>query len=147
MCLEGAALTSGIPVDLEGGDVKRKRGKDGVRSALQMAQHSTASMGRFDEQRMGEPVRKLKGQKRMFRDNLGSLSNEKAIMSAQLRIVSDKIDKKKRGVSNSLAPYEGIIPDAPSDSFKQRKGKGKVRSAASLGSVDGSVKKKRKVTK
>jgi hypothetical protein len=44
-------------------------------------------------------------------------------MKAQLRIVSDKIDKKARGVTNSLAAYEGIIPDAPSDTFKKRKGK------------------------
>ena len=46
-------------------------------------------------------------------------------MKAQIRIVSDKISKKERGVTNSLAPYEGIIPDAPSDQFKKRKGKGK----------------------
>lgn len=46
-------------------------------------------------------------------------------MKAQLRFVHDKADKKARGVTNSLASYEGIIPDAPSDSFKQRKGRGK----------------------
>ena len=46
-------------------------------------------------------------------------------MRAQLRIVADKVSKKEKGVTNSLAPYEGIIPDAPSDSFKKRKGKGK----------------------
>jgi hypothetical protein len=58
-------------------------------------------------------------------------------MKAQLRIVQDKVSKKEKGVTNSLAPYEGIIPDAPSDSFKKRKGKGK--------SADGpSAKKKQK---
>ena len=46
-------------------------------------------------------------------------------MKAQLRIVEDKLNKKRLGVSNSLAPYEGILPDAPSDSFRQKKGKGK----------------------
>ena len=46
-------------------------------------------------------------------------------MRAQLRIVADKVSKKEKGVTNSLAPYEGIIPDAPSDSFRKRKGKGK----------------------
>ncbi len=45
-------------------------------------------------------------------------------MKAQLRIVTDKLDKKARGVTNSLAAYEGIIPDAPADTFKQKKGKG-----------------------
>jgi hypothetical protein len=44
-------------------------------------------------------------------------------MKAQLRIVGDKLDKKKRGVTNSLATYEGILPDAPSDSFRFKKGK------------------------
>ena len=37
----------------------KKRGKEGVRSALQLAQQSTASMGRFDEMRDGEPLRCL----------------------------------------------------------------------------------------
>lgn len=46
-------------------------------------------------------------------------------MKQQLRFVHDKADKKSRGVTNSLASYEGIIPDAPSDGFKQRKGRGK----------------------
>ena len=32
-----------------------------------------------------------------------------------------QVDKKKRGVTNSLAAYEGIIPDAPGDVFTQRK--------------------------
>lgn len=49
-------------------------------------------------------------------------------MHSQLRIVADKLEKKRKGVTNSLAPYEGIIPDAPSDSFRQKKGKGKARS-------------------
>ena len=47
-------------------------------------------------------------------------------MKAQLRFVADKADKKARGVTNSLASYEGIIPDAPGDAFRQRKGKGKA---------------------
>lgn len=46
-------------------------------------------------------------------------------MKAQLRIVSDKLSKKRSGVTNSLAPYEGILPDAPTEAFKQKKGKGK----------------------
>ena len=46
------AAVPGIPVSLDGPSVAsdpgagRKRGKQGVRSALQLAQHSTASMGR-----------------------------------------------------------------------------------------------------
>ena len=118
-----AKTTAGIPVDMvkKGG----KRGKDGVRQALQLAQHSTASMGRYDEKRHGEPEKKMKGMKRKFSDNIGpeTLANEKKAMKSQLRIVADKIDKKARGVTNSLAPYEGILPDAPSDQFQAKKGK------------------------
>lgn len=66
-------------------------------------------------------------------------------MKAQLRIVEDKVHKKKMNVTNSLAPYEGILPDAPSDAFKQKKGKGKVHStekvAKSSGKKIGSKKK------
>lgn len=51
-------------------------------------------------------------------------------MKAQLRIVKDKVDKKASGVTNSLARYAGILPDAPSDAFRQKKGKGKKSSRA-----------------
>lgn len=77
--------------------------------------------------REGEPARKIAGKKRSFRDNLGSSDKDKESMKAQLRIVADKADKKARGVTNSLAAYEGILPDAPADRFKQRKGKGAER--------------------
>ena len=118
-----AEKTAGIPLDIvkKGG----KRGKDGVRQTLQLAQHSTASMGRYDDKRYGEPVKKIKGLKRKFSDNVGSatLSGEKKLMKSQLRIVTDKADKKARGVTNSLAAYEGILPDAPKDQFRAKKGK------------------------
>lgn len=106
-----------------------KRGRDGLKQALQLAQHSTASMGRFDELRKGEPELKMKGKKRSFRDNLGAecLGEEREAMKQTLRVVHDKVDKKARGVTNSLAAYEGILPDAPTDAFRQKKGKGKVK--------------------
>lgn len=118
----------GIPLDLS--SKVQKRGKEGVMRALQLVQHSTASMGRFDEMRKGEPIRKIKGKKRSFKDNVSdsTFQSEKKQMHSQLRIVADKLEKKRKGVTNSLAPYEGIIPDAPSDSFRQKKGKGKARS-------------------
>lgn len=120
-----AAKVPGIPLEVV--DRKAKRGKEGVREALKLTQFSTASMGRFDEARKGEPAKKMKAVKRSFRDNVSNkdLASEKVSMKAQLRIVEDKVEKKRKGVTNSLAPYEGILPDAPSDSFKQKKGKGK----------------------
>jgi hypothetical protein len=48
-------------------------------------------------------------------------------MKSQIRIVDDKVQKKAMGVTNSIKQYEGILPDAPSDSFKQAKGKNRVR--------------------
>ena len=38
--------------------------------------------------------------------------------------MADKVSKKERGVTNSLDAYEGIIPDAPENSFRKKKGKG-----------------------
>lgn len=113
----------GIPLELSG--KQAKRGKGGVKGALKLAQVSTASMGRFDNYRDGEPERKLTGNKRKFRDNFGALGAEKDSMKAQLRFVDDKKTKREKGVTNSLAAYEGILPDAPSFSFKKSKGKGK----------------------
>ena len=58
---------------------KAKRGKEGVREALKLTQVSTASMGRFDEMRKGEPAKKMKAVKRSFRDNVSNkdLATEK----------------------------------------------------------------------
>ena len=119
----------GIPLGLQSGGKALKRGKEGLKQVLQLAQHSTASMGRFDELRKGEPVLKMKGKKRSFQDNFAGMDSEKETMKSQLRIVHDKVEKKARGVTNSLAAYEGILPDAPTDAFKQKKGKGKAPKA------------------
>jgi regulator of ribosome biosynthesis len=119
----GQSLISGIPINLN--NKAMKRGKAGVKEALGMAQFSTASMGRYDEYRKDEPIPKLKGKKRSYVDNLGSIDDDKKRMKSNIRIVEDKVSKKEKGVTNSLKAYEGIIPDAPQDSFKQKKGKGK----------------------
>lgn len=135
----------GIPLEILADDqsasskLSGKRGRAGVRQALSLVQHSTASLGRFDPQRQGEPEKKLKGRKRIFRDNNAPVDSEKSSMKQQLRIVEDKIHKKAAGVTNSLAQYEGILPDAPSESFKQKKGKGGFKSS---GGGDGPPKKK-----
>jgi hypothetical protein len=62
-------------------------------------------------------------------------------MKDQMRIVEDKIYKKKAGITNSLAAYEGILPDAPSNAFKQKKGKGGAK--ATKGFEAGAKKKKK----
>jgi len=125
-----ASETPGIPLDMfqNGAATAKKgktlqRGKEGLNSALQLAQYSTQSLGRFDEMRPGEPTRKMAGKKRSFRDSMTSTSGENSIMKSQLKIVNDKIQKKAKHVKNSVAEYEGILPDAPSNAFKQKKGK------------------------
>lgn len=75
--------------------------------------------------RPGEPTRKLSGKKRSFRDNFTPFSDEQTTMKAQVRFVADKKQKKAKGVTNSLAAYEGILPDAPGLAFKKSKGRGK----------------------
>ena len=53
------SLPTGVPVDLQGsnGDAQ-KRGKTSTMAALQTVQRSTASLGKFDKMREGEPERK-----------------------------------------------------------------------------------------
>ena len=88
-----SAEYAGIPRGLEKKDLK---GKAGVRKTLELVQQSTASMGRFDEKRQGEPTQKLSGKKRSYKVNIGSsgLADEKASMKANIKISADKIDKK-----------------------------------------------------
>jgi hypothetical protein len=97
---------------------------------------------RFDEMRPSEPDRKMRGKKRSFRDNFESHEADKEAMKAQLRFVSDKAEKKSKGITNSLAPYEGILPDAPSDSFKSKKGKGKSLNKSPSSSSQASKRRK-----
>lgn len=120
-----AESVPGIPMDIHG---KEKKGKAGLKRSLELAQRSTASLGRFDTKRQDEPELKIKGLKRKFRDNNNIGNSDKNTMHAQLRQVYDKVDKKARGVTNSLKAYEGILPDAPTDTFKKTKGKGQVHS-------------------
>ena len=62
-------------------------------------------------------------------------------MKSQLRIIDDKIIKKKKGITNSLKAYEGIIPDAPTDSFKSKKMKSNTANASATKDTSKSAKK------
>lgn len=137
-------IPSGVPVDLSlrgssssssssGSGKKQLRGKENLKTALQMAQYSTQSLGRFDTLRAGEPAKKLKGKKQAYRDNMAGVSTEKSIMKSQMRIAADATHKKVNHVSNSIAKYEGILPDAPSNQFKQKKGLMKVKKGGAGG--------------
>lgn len=105
--------------------------KEELKNALQIVQHSSQSLGRFDKARIGEPDKKLSSRKRVFRDNFQNLDNEKNVMKSQLRIVNDSLLKKKmsknRDNINSLLNYEGILPDAPENEFKNKKGRVRIK--------------------
>ena len=85
-------------------------------------------MNRYDEMRPGEPSRKLITKTKKRRDNVTNMQQDKQLMKETLRFVSNKKEKKEKGITNSLAAYEGILPDAPELRFKQKKGKGKGKS-------------------
>ena len=74
----------------------------------------------------------------------GEIEGKLKIKQAELKVVQDKVDKKKRGVTNSLAAYEGIIPDAPSNSFKTKRSKGKGGGDGGRGHDSPAVKKQGK---
>ena len=92
--------------------------------------------------------------RRILMNNTVCIYITQALMKAQLRIVDDKVDKKRRGVTNSLKAYEGILPDAPGDSFKPKKGRssgggsggdmGGAKKRKSSGSSKGSPGKRKK---
>jgi hypothetical protein len=105
----------------------KKRGKQGLKKSLQLVQNSTQSLGRYDEMRPGEPSRKLITKNKKVRDNMESISSEKKLMKDTLRFVTNKKEKKDKRMTNSLAMYEGILPDAPENKFRKSKGKGKSR--------------------
>lgn len=120
-----AAIVPGIPVELNQ-QKQLKRGKSGLKKALELVQTSTASMGRYDEMRPGEPMRKLITKTKKNRHNgPSSFQEDKQLMKETLRFVTNKKEKKAKGITNSLAAYEGILPDAGEYRFKQKKGKGK----------------------
>lgn len=53
------ALPTGVPVDLkDGASIAKLRGKPSTMAALSAVQRSTASLGKFDKMREGEPERK-----------------------------------------------------------------------------------------
>ena len=128
-----------------------QRGKELTMNALKMAARSTASLGKFDEMRSGEPARrktleeKRKGAKDLVVDsstgggvNGGNGQTEKARSLKILQMVltgSAKKDKaKKAGKAGSLAKgetgYDYDYDDGKSADFKKKKGRagqGKVR--------------------
>jgi regulator of ribosome biosynthesis len=74
-------LPTGVPVDLQNGAGEaKKRGKVSTTAALKAVQRSTASMGKFDQMREGEPERR-KAVNKMKKRKLESSTDKKVVGS------------------------------------------------------------------
>ena len=60
-------MLSGILHNLNGNG--NKKGKSGVKATLKIVQQSTASMGRFDDLRKGELVKRIHGKRQRLKSN------------------------------------------------------------------------------
>ncbi|KAL3944705.1 MAG: hypothetical protein SGBAC_001220 [Bacillariaceae sp.] len=132
----GNVPPSGLPVDLKGnnGD-SRKRGKVSTNAALEAVQRSTASMGKFDQMREGEPERKKvlsKLKKRKFESNISksytSSEGEKSMKILSSVMNGGGVAKEKAIRKGKLAKGETAFDYEYDDglgasSFKKKKGR------------------------
>jgi hypothetical protein len=131
---------AGIPVDMlpakgaTTGSAGRKRGRENTKKALALVQGSTASMGKFDERRQGEPERK-KGAGIVARQKFKSVvvaGGAKAEGDSALKILNSVMinrDKKrnKTGVAaetkSNFVAYDAVEGAADASSAKRKKGR------------------------
>jgi len=150
-----AAITAGLPVDMPTGpkakkgevrEATKQKGKAGGAAALALAQHSTASMGKFDVRRFGEPKQiKVAGTRKasgLANDTTaGGLATEKArnakllgrVLSANDRGLKPKFkgDKGERIEARKRSREFHPLDDAPyanmgggdAGEFKKKKGR------------------------
>ncbi|CAM9265522.1 unnamed protein product [Chrysoparadoxa australica] len=126
---KNALRTAGIPVDLDAssGKSSKKRGRDGTKAALTMVQQSTASMGKFDSKRDGEPGKRSKKARQSFKPVVQDAASEQQASMKILNAVMINKNKTKgeaRASSKaSLAAYDAVEGD-PDKGAKKKKGKG-----------------------
>lgn len=142
MRAKGMNPMAGIPVDMLPAKAtaagKRKRGAESTSRALAVVQGSTASMGKFDSKRAGEPERK-KGAVATIRQKFAPLVPKDGIASegkGALHILNGVLinkDKKKgkgkaaaeANVKSSFTAYDAIEGN-DSTSNRKKKGRGGV---------------------
>lgn len=99
----GLVAPVGVPVDMiDSGDGRSnaKRGKPSIQLALKATQVSTASLGKFDKMREGEPERQLgksSGKKRKQLVSDGSHSKKKAAVSTEAQKSREILSKVMNG--------------------------------------------------
>lgn len=123
---------TGVPVDLKG---SQKRGKTSTNAALEVVQRSTASMGRFDKMREGEPERKKilsKTKKRKFESNtsraFASSEGQKSMKILNAVMNGGGVEKEKAIRKGKYAKGETAYDYEYDDglgasSFKKKKGR------------------------
>ena len=134
---ENAILPTGVPVDMH----QKQRGKPSITSALQAAQSSTASMGKFDQMRLGEPERRslvTSKKRKSVNTTTTTSSNEQQTSRDILQKVMNGSSSKekereiKRGkFAKGETAYDYEFEDGlGSGSFRKKKGRagsGKMR--------------------
>ena len=134
---------SGLPVDLASMSAEaKKRGKDNTVSALKAVQRSTASLGRFDQLRDGEPKKRIilaKLKKRKFESatdkKVLSIEGEKSMKILKTVIsgggASREKDIRKGKLAKGETAYDYDYNDGlGASTFKKKKGRagaGKVK--------------------
>ena len=111
-------------------DTTPKKGKQNLAKALNLAQHSTASIGKFDKKLQDEPVRKIKNVKKKVLPSTGqnAMKDEMALLN---KVVGNIVGKV--GNSTLASNAKNIVKKAkvnidalePKETFKRKKGQGK----------------------
>jgi regulator of ribosome biosynthesis len=132
----GNVPPSGLPVDLASTSVEaKKRGKDNTVAALKAVQRSTASLGKFDQMREGEPEKRkalAKLKKRKFES-----ATDKKVLSTEgqksMKILNTVIngggaskerDIRKGKLAKGETAYDYDFDDGlGASSFRKKKGR------------------------
>jgi len=134
---QGIIAPVGVPVDMASKD--GKRGKPSITLALQATQVSTASLGKFDKMREGEPERNLEKQQRLKKRKAATLL-DKSVEQQKSRSILDKVmngskekekDVRKGKYAKGETAYDYEFDDGlGAGSFRKKKGRagvGKMR--------------------
>ena len=130
---------SGVPVDLLNKSETQplKRGKEVTKLALTISQTSTASLGKFDKVRDGEPERRL-AMSKMKKQKFESTTDKNVIQTEKIRqtkilnnVISGGGKEKEKAIrrgeySTGETAYDYDFVSAGASTFKKKKGRAGV---------------------
>ena len=107
-----------------------KKGKQNLTKALNLAQHSTASIGKFDKKLQDEPVRKIKNVKKKVLSSTGqsAMKDEMALLNKVVGNIVGKVGNSTlANNAKNIVKKAKVNIDAlePQETFKRKKGQGK----------------------